>query len=198
MLSQKGGNNRMFDTDPLFLGGRRIMCEDFGEVSVIANDAAELYGAPIKEFSRYAVLCGSQAVFIVDRVKSDAPVKTSWNWLLNNRDGKLEYKVHQPSGLTATRGNAVINLERTGAPANLSGPSYALVHDAYHTLPGQFCEGKPGSGMSFRFTEKEASTESTTIYKIALGDGPCGWEISVDGSINVTSPEGKSYNIPIL
>ena len=197
VLSQKGGKNRMFDTNPLFLGGERLLCEDYGEVSVVANDAADLYGAPIREFSRYAVLCGSDAVFIVDRVKTDIPVKTTWNWLLNNRDGKLEYKVHQPSCLTAARGNAVIQLERTGAPANLNGPSYALVHDAYHTLPGQFCEGKPGSGMSFRFTEKEATTESTTIYTITLGDGPCRWTCSVDDGIVVTSPEGKTYSIPL-
>ena len=93
------------------------------------------------------------------------------------------------------RGNATIALERIGGSANLSGPAYALVHDAYHTLPGQFCEGRPGSGMSFRFTDKQSSTESTTIYKIALGNGPCQWNLASDGTL--TSPQGKKYSITI-
>lgn len=195
VLSQKGAPNRMLHADPLFLGGKRLLCESYGEVSVVANDAADLYGAPIREFSRYAIMCGGEAVFIIDKVRSDVPVKTSWNWLFDNADGRLEFKVRQPDGISARRGDAEIMLERTGAPANLNGPTYALVHDAYHTLPGQFCEGEPGSGMSFRFSDKEASRESTTVYKISLGDGPCNWEISVDGGICVTSPDGKTYNL---
>lgn len=198
VLGQKGGRNRMFDSDPLSLGGRRLMCVDSGEVSIVANDAAELYGEPIREFSRYAVLCGSEAVFIIDRIRSDVPVKTSWNWLLDNRDGRLEFKVRQPDGLWARRGDAEISLERTGSPASLNGPSYALVHDAYHTLPGQFCEGVPGSGMSFRFTDKEASRESVTVYKIALGGGPCGWNLSRnDDTLTISSPSGKTVDIRI-
>ena len=201
VLSQKGGKNRPFDTDPLFLGGKRLLCEDYGEVSVIANDAADLYGAPLKEFSRYAILCGQEAVFIVDKVRADAPVKTTWNWLLNNRDGELEYTLKPPSRIEAKRGDAKATLVRSGAPANLNGPSYALVHDAYHTLPGQFCEGKPGSGMAFRFTDREASKESTTVYKIALGDVSSmegSWVIDVcEGIIKVTSPAAKDYMIPM-
>lgn len=195
VLGQKGGKNRKFDTDPLSLGGKRLLCEDYGEVSVIANDAADLYGAPIREFSRYAILCGSEAVFVVDKIRSDVPVKTTWNWLLDNTDGALDFKVTQPVGIRAKRGEAVISLERTGAPANLSGPSYALVHDAYHTLPGQFCEGKPGSGMAFRFSDREASKESITVYTITLGEGPCQWIISVEEGIEVTSPEGKKFHL---
>ena len=194
-LVQKGGKNRMFDTAPLFLGGKRLLCESYGEVSVIANDAAELYGLPIREFSRYAILCGDEAVFIVDKVRADVPVKVSTNWLFNNRDKGLTFKVKQPVGLTLKRGNATIALERIGGSANLSGPAYALVHDAYHTLPGQFCEGRPGSGMSFRFTDKQSSTESTTIYKISLGNGSCQWNLTSDGTL--TSPQGKKYSITI-
>ena len=197
VLSQKGGENRMFDTEPLFLGGERILCESYGEVSVVADDAADLYGAPLLEFSRYAILCRDEAVFIVDKVRSDVPVKISWNWLLNNRDGNLEFQVRQPDGIQARRGEAQILLERIGAPANLNGPSYAFVHDAYHTLPGQFCEGESGSGMAFRFSDRKASRESVTLYKITLGEGPCVWEISVEDRIKVTSPEGKTYSIPL-
>ena len=193
VLMQKGGKNRIFDTEPISLGGKRLLCKSYGDVSVIANDAAELYGAPIREFSRYAILCRQEAVFIVDKISSDVPVKTSSNWLFNNRDNELTFKVRQPVGLWVKRGNAVISLERIGAPAGINGPTYALVHDAYHTLPGQFCEGRPGSGMSFRFTDKDASKESITIYKISLGDQPCEWNLSADGTL--TSPEGKTYSI---
>lgn len=196
-LGQKPGVDRRLPWgDLVSMGGKRLLCEDHGEVSVLASDAADLYGAPIREFTRYAVLCGSQAVFVVDKVRSDVPVKTAWNWLFNNRDNLLDIGSSRQV-ITARRGDAVISLERDGNPARLSGPAYAILHDAYHPLPGQFCEGKPGSGISYRFTETEAAKESVTVHKITLGEGPCEWKISVDSSIEVTSPEGKSFSIPL-
>lgn len=196
-LGQKPGVDRRLPWgDLVSMGGKRLLCEDYGEVSVLASDAADLYGAPIREFTRYAVLCGSQAVFVVDKVRSDVPVKTAWNWLFNNRDNLLDIGSSRQV-ITARRGDAVISLERDGTPARLSGPAYAILHDAYHPLPGQFCEGKPGSGISYRFTETEAAKESVTVHKITLGECPSEWKISVDGGIEVTSPEGKTYSIPL-
>ncbi len=53
-------------------------------------------------------------------------------------------------------------VERFGTEGRLTGPFWALAHDAYHPLPGQFCEGKPGSGVSFRLKETAAATRRKT------------------------------------
>ena len=141
---------------------------------------AELYGAPLKEFTRTAVLCGSNVVFGVDRIKSDVPVKVVWNWLLDNRDGALLYDFDQPGFISADRPGASMRIRRFGPEGRLSGPTWAMLHDAYHTLPGRFCEGKPGSGISFRITEDKASESSLSVHVILLDEGGAidGWTCS--------------------
>ncbi len=162
------------------LGGERLVCRKMGDISVIASDAAALYGAPLKEFRRCAILCGSNVVFVVDRIQSYEAVKTSWNWLLDNRDGALGYSFDQPGSIGASRPGAAMKMQRFGSEGRLAGPTWAMVHDAYHTLPGRFPEGKPGSGISFKMIETSASTQSTSVHVIVL-DSPGAidaWKIS--------------------
>lgn len=152
-------------------GGKRFEPRRQGDISVLSSDAADLYGAPIREFRRSAVLCGSHVLFVVDRILADEPVKVSWNWLLDNRDAALDYRYDPSGSLQAVRPGAAMKMQRFGTGGSLTGPFWALAHDAYHPLPGQFCEGKPGSGVSFRLKETEAATESLSVHAIAL-DSP--------------------------
>lgn len=149
-------------------GGERLMCERKGEVSVLASDAAELYGAPLRAFRRTAVLCGASVVFVVDQIRAGEPLTVRWNWLLDNRDGALSYQYDQPGLIRAVRPGAAMKMQRFGTPGRLTGPTWALMHDAYHSLPGQFCEGRPGSGISFALIETEAAAESRSVHIIAL------------------------------
>ncbi len=170
-------NGKMSGGDPGDDGGRRLITSRLGSVSVIGSDAAQLYGAPLKTFSRFWVLCGSYALFIVDRIESDVPVKTTWNWLLNNRDGLLDYKMERPNKLIARRGDAGVKITSFGS-GNYSVPIYAMVHDAYHPLPNQRGEGKPGSGMLMRWTENAPSLSRTVVHTVAIDShaGISGWE----------------------
>ena len=43
-----------------------------------------------------------------------------------------------------------------------------IIHDAYHTLPGHFCEAKHGSGVSFVMAETEALENHTCVHVIIL------------------------------
>ena len=106
ILEQSRNTRRDYDPEtghaagPVRRGGRTLLIARDGEVSVVASEAAELYGDPITQFTRFWFLCGSSALFIVDRIVSDRPVRTSWNWLLNNRDEQLNLKlVHQCNDL---------------------------------------------------------------------------------------------------
>jgi len=176
-LTQRGGINRpivrhpdgsLVGGAPIGLGGKRLLTARSGPVSVIASDAAALYGAPLRTFTRFWILCGPHALFIVDRIESEVPLRTTWHWLLNNRDGLLDLRLLRPDRLTACRGDAGLQLRHFGG-GSLNGPVYAHLHDAYHPLPAQLGEGRPGSGLLMRFTESASATERTVVHAIALG-----------------------------
>lgn len=191
-MNQRGGtkrtlfqeNGKLRGAEPVDIGGKRLITAKHGSVSVIGSDAAQLYGAPLKTFSRFWVLCGENALFIVDRIESDVPVKTTWNWLLNNRDGLLDYKIERPNKLSALRGDAGVKMTSFGG-GNYSVPIYAMVNDAYHPLPAQRGEGKPGSGMLMRWTENTASASRTVVHTLAIDSnaGVSGWESKVENNV---------------
>jgi len=175
-MRKESGSLRCKGAAPVDIGGRRLLAAKIDEVSVIASDAAALYGAPLQEFSRFWVLCGAHALFVVDRIESEVPVTTSWQWLLNNRDGLLDFQMDRPSKLLARRGDAGVQITHYGT-GQLNGPVYAMVHDAYHPLPAQRGEGSPGSGMLMRWHESAPSSSRTVVHTLAMDShaGVQGW-----------------------
>jgi hypothetical protein len=171
---------RQVGESPWHDGVRRLLLARSGDVSVIASDAAVVYGPPIHEFTRTWILCGSHVLFLVDRTRASAPVRTQWNFLLNNRDGMLDLKQPAIDRLVARRGTAAMKLFHLGS-AKASGPFYALVHDAYHPQPNELGEGHTGSGMLVRWSDPKPVTERTVIHAIAV-DEPgriAGWHLKV-------------------
>lgn len=183
-LTQRGGINRPIVRDggplraaaPADIGGRRLIAARTGQVSVIGSEAAALYGAPLRTFTRLWILCGAHTLFIVDRIESDVPLRTTWHWLLNNRDGLLDVHLGRPDRLTARRGDAGLQLTHFGS-GSLNGPTYANIHDAYHPRPAQRGEGLPGSGHLMRWTESAPALARTVVHAITLDDhaGILGW-----------------------
>lgn len=196
VLQQSRSLRRRFDRatgvaqPPAHRGGRRVLFAREGDVTAVGSEIAALYGEPITEFTRFWFLCGTHALFVVDRIVSAEPVKTSWSWLLNNRDDQLDLKLIRPDRLVARRGNAGLKLFHLGG-GTLQEPLHAYVHDAYHPLPNQLGEGKPGSGALVRFTEKSASTARTVVHAICM-DSPgttAAWHVrSGEGFAVLESP----------
>jgi hypothetical protein len=118
---------------------------------------------------RFWCLAGLNVLFIVDKIDASIPVRTTWNWVLNNRDNLLEYKVLKPDRIFVRRGNAGMKLFHL-SNGRLNGPAYGYVHDAYHPLPNQLGEGKPGSGLIFRWQEAQKQTSRLAVHAIALDD----------------------------
>lgn len=197
MSNKKGGSNRKLDqvdnlpagTPPVDLLGEKLITSRVGNVSVIGADAAALYGAPLTNYSRFLVLCGSHTLFVVDHISADEPIKTTWNFLLNNRDGLLDLQLNRnENSITAQRGNAGIVIKHN-ANDRINGPIYALMHDAYHVLPNQsISEGESGSATLMRWQEPEASKDRTVVHSIAFDDPSAmkSWE---------TIKENNSYTI---
>lgn len=153
--------------DPYDRGGRRLLAEQRGPVAVAAGDAAALYGAPIDRFSRFVLLCGAHAVFVVDWITASVPVTTRWSWLLNNRDGELDLKPVGNDRLVARRGNAGLKLFHLGG-GNPVSTAYGYVHDAYHCLPAHPGENRSGSGVLVGWREREAAAERIVIHAMAV------------------------------
>ena len=193
---RKIGSDRQLAA-PVPRGGKLLLAARLDDLSVFANDAAECYGSPITKFERTVILAGQNAVFVIDRIAADTPVCTIWNWLLNNRDGELDFKLVYPDRLVARRGNAGMKMFHLGKNSSLGGPNYAYVHDAYHPLPQQPGEGAPGSGMLFNWTEKTPSTEKTTVHAIAVDEYGIvsGWHLKEPGenSCALESPGATAY-----
>lgn len=175
---------------PFNRGGRRLITARMEDVTVIGSEAGALYGNPVLEFSRFWILCGSRALFVVDRIVSETPLKTRWHWLLNNRDGHLNLKIVRPDRLVARRGSAGMKFFHL-AGGTLAGPAYAHVHDAYSPDPNQNGEGKSGSGTLLTWSENQPATTRTAVHAIALdGYGTiAGWHLKeVDGLPVLESP----------
>jgi hypothetical protein len=133
------------------------------DVSVCASDAAASYGAPVQEFSRFWILCGTHVVFVVDRIASAAPLRATWHWLLNNRDDALQLKMLPPDRLVARRGLAGMKLFHLGGGA-LRPVLQAHLHD---TGPEGGGDGRPGSALLVTWCEP-APTAGPRVIAHAL------------------------------
>ncbi len=187
LLEQTRSARRYFDPDtrqpgpPADRGGRRLLAQQIDDLTVIGSDAAALYGAPIRQFARFWFLCGTHALFVVDRIASDDPVRTIWNWMFNNRDGNLELKPVPPDRIVARRGAAGMKLFHLGGgqPVKMQN---AIIHDRYHPEPGQRGEGRPGSGLGYSWKEQEPVRERTVVHAIAVDSygRVAGWHLRED------------------
>ena len=137
------------------------------EVSVVGAEVAAAYGDPIREFSRFWVQAGPHVLFVVDRIRADRPVTTTSNWLLNNRDGQAAVERTSAHHLQLVRGKAGLQIFHAGG-GKLAGPVYGYVHDAYHPEPNQPGEGKPGSGLLYRWTETEPEAYRLVVHAFAM------------------------------
>jgi hypothetical protein len=174
-LEQQFPPPRWFDQEkklqlPVRRQGRFLLAMRRDEVTVFGNDAAEAYGDPIEEFTRFAILCGENVVFVVDRIVSAEPVITHWHWLFNNRDGELEFKNPGFDRIVVRRGNVGMKWFNLHSEAVPGGESHGYIHDAYHPLPGRHGEGRPGSGLLFRWQEKKAMEGQRTVIHAGAMD----------------------------
>jgi Heparinase II/III-like protein. len=178
---------------PVARGGRRLLAAKVDDVSVIAAECSAAYGVPITDFTRFWFLCVPGALFVVDRIRSTRPVVTTWHWLLNNRDGRLDLKLAGGDRLVARRNAAGMKLFHLGG-GKIHGPLHAHVHDAYHPLPAQVGEGRPGSGQLIRWTEREARTDRTVVHAMAIDHygTVAGWHLRTgeENAVTLEGPQG--------
>jgi hypothetical protein len=162
-------------------GGRQLIAQQLDDVRVMGGEVAKLYGNPLTHFGRFVILCGSNAVFVVDHIKASIPVRTHWHWLLNNRDNTLDYRYIGKDRIVARRGNTGMKLFHC-AGGNPNTVAFACVHDAYHCLPDHPGEGRPGSGHLLTWRDAQKTTQRTALHTIAVDRyGPVAdWHLKTD------------------
>lgn len=201
-LIQQSPPPRAVPGEPLPRSGtQRLLVARNGQVCAIGSEVAAAYGVPLRTFERFWILCGAHALFIVDKIESTEPVRTTWNFLLNNRDGQLGLKQPADDRLVARRGDAGMKLFHLGG-GRTRPPRYAYVHDAYHPLPDQLGEGRPGSGLLVQWTEPQDATSRTVIHAIAMDDSAtiAGWHLkeSSAGLAVLESPDaGQVWRLEV-
>jgi len=177
---------------PIQRGSRFQLAAEQDVVSVVGAEAAAAYGGPIRVFRRFWLRAGSHVLFVVDQIEASRPVTTVWNWLVNNRDGRAQTE-SKANCLTVRRNGAGMKLFHTG-PAKLGHPVYGYVHDAYHVEPDQPGEGRPGSGLLYRWTEPKPLESRTMVHAIALdaAEGIGAWTMTTQpGSCTLTNGQKK-------
>jgi hypothetical protein len=169
---------------PVAPRGRLLLLDRLGEATAVVSEAATLYGPPIEQFTRVWIQAGPHALFVVDRIRASQPVRTVWNWLLNNRDAASEFDVRDDRTLTMRRGLAGLTLAHM-SDGRLNGPVYAVIHDAYHPEPNQQGEGRSGSGMIYRWIEPEPRAGRLVVHAVAVDDYGLidGWSAVRDGAV---------------
>ena len=183
--------------EPVNRGNRRLLVERDEVVSVIGAEVSAAYGTPIQQFTRLWLLAGSHVLFVVDQIEATQPVTTIWNWLVNNRDGQAQVD-SKPACLTVRRNEAGMKLFHTGGGV-IGHPVYGYVHDAYHVEPDGRGEGRPGSGLLYRWTEKEPAQSRTVIHAIALDDAILldRWQLQADTDSFTLSNGQKQWTLAI-
>lgn len=187
---------------PVSRGSSRLLAERNDEVSVVGAEVSAAYGAPIRQFTRLWLLAGSHVLFVVDRIEATQPVTTIWNWLVNNRDGQAQVE-DQSNCLTVRRNDAGMKLFHrivgpTGGTA-LGHPVYGYVHDAYHVEPSGRGEGRPGSGLLYRWTETTPQLTRTVVHAIALDDAYQldAWQLLAETNRYTLTNGGKEWTLDL-
>lgn len=148
--------------DPIAFPGKLEFAGSCDEISAIVSEAGDCYGNGISLFRRFVVVCGKNAVFVIDDFNTDVPAKVSWGWCFNNRDGLLEYKVVNDASSTRTvirRGNAGLKMFCADREKiSTLPPRYGFLHDAYHPEPGIGGAGNAGSAINAGHYEKELTS----------------------------------------
>ena len=86
------------------------------------------------------------------------------------------------------RGDAAMKIFNASG-AQVGGPQYGFVHDAYHPLPAQLGEGGVGSGILVSWREPTPTTDRTVVHAIALDDAGriAAWHYHHDASTHKLS-----------
>jgi hypothetical protein len=176
--------------------GRRVLLKRCGQVTAVASEAGEMYGEPIEDFTRVWLQCGSHVLFVVDRIRAKRPVTTMWNWLLNHRDEESEIVVEKPDQIVMRRGLAGLRAFHL-ADGRLVGPTFAYIHDLYHPEPNRPGEGRPGSGMLYRWLEPAGREFRVVVHAFAVDDYGLidGWTADRDGNAYHVGRTGAGWTL---
>ncbi|RCJ15239.1 hypothetical protein A6S26_07880 [Nostoc sp. ATCC 43529] len=186
-----------------------------GNITVIKSDAADVYGKPIQKAQRMWILCGTNSIFLVDRIKSNQPVAVQTSFLLNNREGKLQTQAIAPRHLIFRRSDVAIKFvlvtaisrnyfwnqddslfldEKNPDTGATFSQKCGYVHEFYHPQPNQKGQGAEGSGIISTWTTPIAN-EHLLIYAIAMDNIQhiCDWKIETlnNNKIMLYAPSKK-------
>jgi hypothetical protein len=147
-----------------------LFLESSGSITATASDAAKAYGKVIKKAERMFIGVLPHVLFIVDTIEAEKPVKAQANFVVNNHNNKLDYRIFTPDAKPAAgdfaKGvefNARLVLRRNKAALKF-GQAYSEPACNF-SFAGQ---GKEGSGMVFTRTSLSFSAKHRMVYSIAM------------------------------
>ncbi|THF79109.1 hypothetical protein [Cohnella fermenti] len=120
-----------------------------GGIQVIRSDAAKRYDGPIKRAERTWIAASPHALFIVDRIEAERPVKAESVFMLHNGDNGMQVKVAAEHKLVLRRGGAGMKF-----------------FQVYASSEQRLAE----SGQAIRYASEQFQPSHTIVYAAALDD----------------------------
>jgi len=204
VLQQSSPAKRLLDEQrqprpPVPRATRTLLCAEKGGVKVVASAAAGAYGPEVREFNRVWLLAGSHVLFVVDFIATVEPLRTTWHWVLNNRDRASDLRLLPPDRFIFRRGAVGLKLFHVGPGRNTS-VAQGFMHDAYHPKPAELGEGGTGSATIVNFTEPAPASDRCAIHALAFDDAGLviGWHLKTEnGSVNLKNSR-ESWTLSVV
>lgn len=165
MLHDEAKANTSYDNQAVIVG------KNFRkEISYIASEARRCYDPPLRRFTRHVWYVRPSFFLLWDRIDvGDVVGKARSGFNINNYDGRTVIE-RNGGGLFVRRPLADLQILYIHPEAPEFSESPGRLHMAYHILPDQKVEGKPGSAIRFEVSSKEPLNSFDHLYLLCPRD----------------------------
>jgi len=174
-------------------------------ISVTVSNDADIYGYPIISAERIHISIEPHDIYIIDRIKSEKPVKVKSHFIINSNGSCLKTNVAALTKLVFRRNSAAMKFFQVYSisdnvinPAKLSF-DWDCAYDQY-ILPSEEMSGYPAEKFFvFNYTGDNYGKNHIIVYAAATDhiDRIIGWHIKnvCDNIIHIEPPEKSGGSI---
>ena len=145
-------------------------CEKVDNLFIVQSDCANVYGQDIIKAQRTWLVLGGNMIFVVDRIKSNIPVKPVSHFLINNRGEQTDDRIFYGKRVVFRRngvGMKFLPLAVNGQELEMT-MNWGYMHDYYHPEPNRLGQGIEGSALIYDYKPTDYTTDYVGVYAIIL------------------------------
>lgn len=178
----------------------------FGPPLVWTADLTAACPAPVERLVRHWVVLLPSVVLVVDEIDTTSATTVSTQFVIDNRDGRLDTHRHTDTRLVFRHGAAAMKLFQLGGTADDADStgsvqhSWAALHDSYDPRPDAFGQSKEGSGEVWTFMSSRPGHRHRAVYSFVVDAEPLirRWHVRIDGAtVHVEVPDQGWFTLDL-